>query len=128
MDEYFDDRAVVFLEDDDFDNSGKFVHKLNNRPLIVMMGGSFCPHCRHAAPAFNAFAKAMRKSNQAVPAVIQVDKSENEGRLGSRLGSMFPDAGRGVPCYLMFSPSGQFVKTHEGPRTQEALEKFARGE
>jgi thiol-disulfide isomerase/thioredoxin len=126
MDEYFDDKAIVFLEYDDFDSRGRFRHDLKSRPMVVMMGGSFCPHCRHAAPAFNALAKSVRASNSAVPAVIQVDKSENEGKLGSMLGSLFPAAGRGVPCYLLFSPSGEFLKTHEGARTTEALEQFVK--
>lgn len=126
MDEYFDDKAVLFLEATDFDEQGKFIHALKNRPLIVMMGGSFCPHCRHAAPAFNAFAKSVRASKAAVPAVIQVDKSDNEGRLASKLADLFPAVGRGVPCYLKFDASGTFVKTHEGARTREALEAFVK--
>jgi len=124
MDAYFDDKAVIFLESKDFDEQGRFRHALRKRPLVVMMGGAFCPHCRDAAPAFNAFAQTVRSQKSAVPAVIQVDKSEDEGKLGSHLGSLFPEAGRGVPCFMLFDAQGKFVKTHEGPRTTSALLEF----
>jgi thiol-disulfide isomerase/thioredoxin len=124
MDAYFDDKNVIFLEDEDFDGQGQFRHNLKGRPLVVMMGGSFCPHCRHAAPAFNEFAKMSRQNRACVPAVIQVDRSENEGRLASKLGALFKEAARGVPCYLMFGPNGKFVRAHEGDRSAAALLEF----
>lgn len=126
MEEYFDDKIVIFLESADFDEAGKFRHDLRKRPLVVMMGGVFCPHCRNAAPEFNAFAKAAKANKSAVAAVIQVDKSEDESQLASRLGQLFPEVARGVPCFLLFGPNGVFIKTHEGARTQAAMEELVK--
>lgn len=126
MEEYFNDEAVVFLEKSDFDDQGRFLHKLPNRPMVVMLGGSFCPHCRHAAPAFNEFAAQAKQEKLCVPAVIQVDKSSGERELGILLGQLFPALGQGVPTYALFGKDGVFIKTHEGDRTKEALIEFAK--
>ena len=123
MEEYFDDKAVIFLENEDFDAQGKFVHDLKNRPLVVMMGGTFCPHCRHAAPAFNDFAKQVRANKSCVPAVIQIPQQR---QLAQRLGQMYPALGGGVPCYFMCGQNGRFARSHEGDRTKEALIEFAK--
>lgn len=125
MDSYFEDKAVIFLENDDFDEQGNFKYDLRGRPLVVMLGGNFCPHCHHAAPAYNAFAQHARKTKQCVAAFLQVDKSANEGQLASRLGALFPAAARGVPCYLMFAPNGKYARAHDGERTTQALIEFA---
>lgn len=126
MEQYFDDEAVVFLERKDFDDAGRFRHKLPGCPMVVMFGGSFCPHCRNAAPAFNAFAKQSQTEKLCIPAVVQVDKSAEERELGRLLGTLFPALGQGVPSYALFGKDGVFIKTHEGDRSKEALIEFAK--
>lgn len=121
MEGYFDDGAVIFLENADFDANGAFKHNLGGKPMVVMMGGTFCPHCRHASPEFNAFAKECRGMCHA--GVLQIPEQKECAKL---LSGLYPALGQGVPCYFMIDRNGKFVKTHEGDRSKVALLEFAK--
>jgi thiol-disulfide isomerase/thioredoxin len=120
MDEYFDSRAVCFLEYPDITREGQFAYDLDGKKLVVMVGGTFCGHCKHAAPEFNKFAKQVK--DKAVAAVVQVDGSDNERALGQVLGEYANISG--VPSFLLFDESGKFVKKHDGQRTVEGFLAF----
>jgi thiol-disulfide isomerase/thioredoxin len=126
MESYFTDKAVLFLERSDFNDKGEFLHDLGKKPMVVMMGGTFCPHCTAAAPMFDDFAKS---NKNVVAAVIQVDGSSEEQQLGAHLSQVLSGVGRGVPMFLLFKQKGGkeavFIKTHEGARKKEALVEFA---
>lgn len=117
MESYFTDGNVIFLEVSDFEG-GKFKHDLKKRKLVVMMGGTFCPHCTAAAPAFNSFAEQVK--GKVVVGVIQVDGSPSEQQAAQHLASSHPNIGRGVPAFLLFDANGEFVKAHEGARSVDA--------
>lgn len=121
MDSYFTDGNVIFLEVSDFD-AGKFKHNLNKKKLVVMMGGTFCPHCTAAAPAFNSFAEQVK--GKVVVGVIQVDGSPAEQQAAQHLAAAHPNIGRGVPSFLLFDANGVFVKAHEGARSVDAWKAF----
>lgn len=124
MDQYFDSRVVVFLEHSDFDNNMKFVHDLERKKLVIMLGGSFCGHCTHTAPIFNEFAKQVRDNGlDVVPAVVQVDGGDTEKALGQRLGQL-ADV-QGIPSFLLFDSNGNYVKKHTGARSLKGLLDFS---
>lgn len=120
MQDYFVGSPVIFLEYPDFDEEGKFIHEMYGMDMVVMVGGSFCGHCKKTAPAFNEFAQLLK--DKIIIAVIQVDGSDSEKALGQKVGKMANI--RGVPSFLMFDSSGKFVKTHDGERTVEGFMNF----
>ena len=125
MDQYFDSKVVVFLEHSDFDNNMKFVHDLERKKMVVMLGGSFCSHCKHTAPIFNEFAKQIRDNDlNIVPAVVQVDGSlDTEKAIGQRLGQL-ADV-QGIPSFLLFDSDGNYVKKHTGARSVKGFLEFS---
>lgn len=131
MDDYFDSKAVIFLEYSDFDNKGQFIHDLQGMNMIVMVGGSFCGHCKHTAPVFNEFVKKCREDrefdefkNTLVHAFVQVDGSDNEKALGVLFKDQFGVSG--IPVFLLFDSTGKYIKTHDGARTIKGLTEFCR--
>ena len=120
MDQYFDSKLVYFLEYPDFNREGQFVHSLGGKKMVVMVGGSFCSHCKHTAPTFNDFAKKVK--GDVVLAVIQVDGSDSERALGKLIGEMAQI--RGIPSFLLFDEEGKYMKKHDGERSVEGFLEF----
>ena len=119
LSEHFDDGVVFYMEIDDFEENGNFKHPMYNRYMLIMIGGSYCGHCRIASPEFNKFAK---NNKDIICGVIQVDGSDGEKQLGKMLGKFH--AIKGIPTFLLYGPNGQFIKIHEGDRTEEAFKEF----
>jgi thiol-disulfide isomerase/thioredoxin len=115
---YFNNAPVYFLEDSDMDQDGKLG---TTKPTLVMIMGSFCGHCNAAAPMFEEFAK---KHPEILTAAVLTDGDASEKALSQRLDKFIPGI-RGVPTFVLFK-NGKYVKTHDGPRTVEALAQFAR--
>lgn len=130
MKEFFDHRSVLFLEKGDVDKNLKFQYDLFGKPLVVMMGGDFCPHCKHMAPIFNEFANKNKKrpgsdlsETKVFCGLIQVDGMSNEVELAKEINEVLRDI-RGVPTFLLFGPDGMYRKMNVGPMSLEQLEAF----
>ena len=118
MESYFTSKAVVFLEMGDFNPDLTFKYKLT-KPMLLMIGGSFCPHCTHAAPDFNKF--ALSSKDKMTCAVLQIDGSKKEQELGKLISDNIKF--RGVPAFLIFNVKGEFVKIHPD-RSIESFENI----
>lgn len=123
MHTYFDDKIIYYLEIDNFEQDGSFKPQLYGKYMLIMVGGSFCGHCKHTAPDFNAFAK---NNPDVVSAVVQVDGPEKEKKLGKRLGSLVGIIG--IPAFLLYGPDGKFKKMHTGDRSEKAFKEFVDSE
>ena len=116
MESYFDNKAVVFLDMNDFHPNGQFKYDLKGKPMLIMVGGSFCGHCTRSAPAFNKFAldlkaEAIQRPNKkarAVAAVIPVDGTQSQKDLGRFLGGLHKISG--IPVFMLFIAHGEFVR------------------
>ena len=120
MENYFTDGNMHFLENDDFTSDGMFKYNQNGKPMVLMVAGGFCGHCKRAAPMFDSFAKKNKGKVFCSVVVLDGDKSEQE--LGKRLSSIVPKLS-GVPAFLLFL-NGYFRKMYHGPRTIKGLEEF----
>ena len=122
MKNYFSDENIIFLEDKDFDRNVNFIPKLHNKPLVVMVMGSFCGYCKQVAPIFSQFSKEMPN---VISSVIMIDGSDSEKRLGQRLSKVDPNI-EGVPTFMLFNSNGKYVKTHRGGRSIKDLKLFSK--
>jgi thiol-disulfide isomerase/thioredoxin len=118
---YFNNSPVYFLEDSDFTANGKLKHK-TSKPVVIMVMGSFCGHCNSTAPIYEQFAQ----ENPSVTSMaILVDGDRTEKALAQRMNTFIPGI-QGIPAFVLFR-NGKYVKTHQGPRTVEALRAFSSG-
>lgn len=115
MHDKFTDKVVVFLEESDFDASGKFTQQMHNKSMVVMIGATFCPHCtQHGAPVFNQFAvenkaKTDGDKTKVITAVVYADGEPSERNLGRLLGKVLEV--RSIPLFIFFGPDGT-IKAH----------------
>lgn len=115
---------VVYLEDSDFSRDGHLVMPENykNVPVMVMVQATWCPHCVHAKPDFQAFAKKYK--GRVLTATIQADGGKEQQRaLARRLESIIPGF-RGFP-HLLIYVNGRPVKQVDG-RSLSDLENAIR--
>lgn len=90
------------------------------KPVVVLVYGAFCPHCRNVMPAYQDLAK--NSKNVAIVAV-QTDGDVSDKEASKALSSV--NKSPGVPAFLGFDKSGKFVKMHSGGRDIQALTTFA---
>jgi thiol-disulfide isomerase/thioredoxin len=113
---------VVYLEDKDFDESGKLLPR-HDKPVVIMIMASWCGHCRNLKPVFQEFANKSN-GNRVYTAVIQSDGSrESERKLAQRLNKIIPGGVRGFPTIVKFE-NGKYRETYMGPRTLDSLVDF----
>lgn len=120
--EYFDDSSVAYLEDEDFDSDGNLLVDTNGKPTCIMVQGSFCGHCIKMKPEYHKFAKAL--GDKVFMATIHIDGNDSEKSLNKRLSTFIPKY-EGVPIVLGYNSDGNYVKTHDGKRTADALGAFS---
>lgn len=108
METYFSSKAVVFLENGDFINPGKFKYKLK-KPMVVMVGAKFCHFCRDMAPDFNIF--ALQNKKKILSAVVQADGSPDERELARQLSQYAKFTG--IPVFLIYDKNGNFIRIHK---------------
>lgn len=119
----FNNEKIIYLEDKDFTSEGHFSNSIDTtKPILVMIYGNNCPHCHQAMPDFIELSKQMFKDSSAFLAVIEIDGPRTDSKLASRLSSFIPNL-KGVPTFVLFR-NGRYIKTHQGPRTKQALQKF----
>lgn len=105
MEKYFTTKSVVFVDENDFIDPKQIKYKMD-RPLILMVGGSFCPNCTDTAPDFDQFAIKYKK--RVICAVLQVDGSPEQQALGRQLTTAH--GFNTVPMFLLYNKKGEFVK------------------
>jgi thiol-disulfide isomerase/thioredoxin len=118
MSKYFYD--IAYLEDEDFDSSGKLLMK-SKKPVVVILQGLFCGYCTKMKPAFQSLAEKMK--NKVTCATIQIDGNESEKKLGKRLDKIMGKF-KGVPTVVAFK-GGNFYKEYKGDRSEQSLIEFA---
>jgi len=110
---------VYYLEDHDFDGSGKFLQKGS---WIIFIYGDFCPHCHHVKPVIQELINENRNKNWAV---IQLDGARaSEQLLGRRISSIIKNY-RGVPTIVQFK-DGKLKKEYSGDRSKKSLQSFVK--
>ena len=117
-------KPVAYLTDKDFDREGNLIQPNipKDIPVIIMVQAKFCGYCTQAKPAFQEFASKM--NGKVFSATIQGDgDQEGEKELGSRI-KMIDPSFRGYPHYMAYK-HGRYLKTHDGGRSVEDLQKFA---
>ena len=110
MHDKFKEKVVIFLEESDFDSTGKFIRPMHNKSMVVMIGATFCPHCtNHGAPVFNQFAEENKlklegDKSKVITAVVYADGEESERKLAQTLGQVIEK--RSIPLFIFFKPDG----------------------
>lgn len=110
--------GVPYLEYTDIDPSTGSLKIKTGKPTIVMVYASWCPHCKHAMPDFEKFAKMT-----GMGAAVQIDGGTSDQQAGQFLAKVNPSPG--VPAFLGFDKNGKFVNIHNGGRDLKAFQKFA---
>ena len=117
-------RPIAYLEDHDFDDQGNLVNPQipENKPVVIMLQSSWCPHCTNSKPDFQKFANS--NSDEVFCATIQADgERDSEKKLGERIEVLKPDF-VGFPDYLLYI-NGQRIDKEITGRNEKALKKFA---
>jgi thiol-disulfide isomerase/thioredoxin len=110
---------INYVEDEDFDNDGNFIHP---GKFVVMIQGSFCPHCVNAKPDFQ---KAADNTPNVEWGTIEIDSKEpKEAALSKRLEKILPFEFRGVPSYILIN-DGKVMDEYKGDRSTKTLIEFA---
>ena len=115
---------IMYLDDNDFRGVQLALPNdmQNQKPVIIMLQTSWCPHCTSAKPAFQEFAD--KYQNQVICATIQADgDTEEEKKLGKRIKEIDPSF-RGFPGYCLFI-NGKRVDKQLKSRTVQGLIEFA---
>ena len=118
-------RPVAYLEDHDFDPSGRLITPdiPHDMLVVIMIQASWCGHCEKAKSAFQTFAE----NHQGVVfcATVQTDgERSSEKKLGERIPSISPDF-RGYPDYLLYK-NGDRIQRNITGRTIKDLKYFTR--
>ena len=113
--------GVPYLEVSDINSDGSLKsHVGNGKPVILMVYGSFCPHCKNAMPAYQEFAST---TPSCVAATVQSDGDAEDKKAAQALAPV--NKSQGVPAFLGFNSQGKFVNMHQGGRDAASLKAFA---
>jgi thiol-disulfide isomerase/thioredoxin len=118
-------KPVAYLENDDISTDGSLNNPLipTDKPVIIMLQSSWCPHCTSAKPAFQQFAN--ENVGKVFCATIQSDGDrDSEKELGKRISSI-KKGFRGFPDYLLYK-NGKLVPVEIKGRSVKHLEEFSK--
>lgn len=114
---------VPYLEGQDINADGSLkAYVGKGKPVVLMVYGSFCPHCRNAMPAYQDLAKAAKN---VTVVTVQSDGGESDKAASRALSKV--NTSPGVPAFLGFGKDGKFKGMHNGGRDMQALMAFAQG-
>lgn len=128
MHDKFQDKAVIFMEETDFDSNGNFTKPMNGKCMIIMVGATFCPHCtEHGAPVFNQFAinnklKNDKDKSKVITGVVYADGEGSEQKLARLFGQLL--GVRSIPLYVFFGSDKKLKNHHIGAMEPKQLEEF----
>lgn len=118
-----DNPIVAFLEQGDLVPQGNLLNiniPNQDKHLIVMMQGSFCPHCTTAKPDF---AQAAQMNQNIIWTTVQIDGSDSEQTLSKSIEPLLKQY-QGVPHYFAVKSNGHIVE-HNGGRDSNSLLQFS---
>lgn len=115
MAQHFTD-SVKYIESSDI--NGDMVENMPGT-AVIMIQSAKCGHCVSAKPEFQAFADALAGSDIGA----YTCQADLDGEATKAIAKMVPGF-RGFPTFVLFR-DGQYVSTHDGPRTADALMAFA---
>ena len=113
--------GVPYVEGEDVNGDGslkKYVGK--GKPIVMLVYGSFCPHCTRVMPTFEQLAKSL-PDVQCV--AVQSDGGPSDKQAYQMISQIAPM--QGVPSFLKFSPDGRYMGMHSGGRDMASLRQFA---
>lgn len=114
--------GVPYLEGGDINPDATLKSSVGNgKPVVVMVYGEFCPHCRNAMPAYQQFARDMK--NSVVAVAVQIDGEESDKKAAEALRPV--NTSPGVPSFLGFDNQGRYKATHKGGRDAASFKAFA---
>jgi thiol-disulfide isomerase/thioredoxin len=118
--EYFDDGSVIYLEDDDFSNDGKFLHD-TDKHVIILIQANYCGYCTQIKPAYKELAKNLGK--KFVFCTVQMDGNEKGASLlADKLRNFIPNF-NGVPMVVSYK-NNRFNKEYQGDRSLISMTAF----
>lgn len=130
----FNSPYVYYIEQQDFDNNYQLKSNIINpntaQPYfagrtIVMIQGSYCPHCNNIKPAYQKIAESLSKQGIEF-ATIQIDGNQ-EGEAIYQNPDFFQNLLKkpleGVPLIVRFE-NGRFSSEYQGPRDEESIYKW----
>jgi len=122
----FFNENVIYLETNDMNTDDKLVSYDQNNisgKVVIMMQSLGCGHCVKAKPEYQKFANWTKTVPNVSACTIQFDSAEQTTKeLGIRMKKLIPGF-RGLPAFVLYE-NGEYVKTHKGPRTSDALQDF----
>jgi thiol-disulfide isomerase/thioredoxin len=118
----FSGKPVYFLDNKDFDSNMKFTKNKKKLPMLLMIMGTFCGHCKESAPMYASMAEK-NSDNILFTAVIIDSPTDDEKQLGKRLKQLEPKL-EGIPAFLLFNGNGNYVSMYDGPRDMKSLLNF----
>lgn len=113
---------VHYLEGQDINPDGSLKsYVTQGRPVVVLIYGSFCPHCKNVLPVYENLAKELLSAVAIV--AVQMDGSADDKKAFDALAPV--NKSPGVPAFLGFNRNGKFVRLHQGGRDLKSLHDFA---
>ena len=110
---------IAYLEKSDFSDSGELTGTFSgDKPMFVMIQGSYCGACQSAKPAFQQLA------NEGIIQcmTIQLDGTrQSEKDIGSILQNIYPNLS-GIPAFIVYA-NGQKIP-YQGGRSTEEMRRF----
>lgn len=113
---------IPYLEGSDINPDASLKSYVNSgKPVLLLVYGSFCPHCTRAQPDFQKASESL--TGKVVCATIQSDGGPTDQQASKAIDSI--NKSPGVPAYLGFNSQGKFKGMHTGGRDVGALVEFA---
>ena len=112
---------VFYLEETDFDDTGKLTTIPANKPVLILLQSLRCYHCTEAKPAFLKFSQ---KNPDILCGTIQMDSEKMTKEFAKKINYIYPDL-IGFPSYILYYNGKKIV--YDGNRTVEDIENFVNG-
>jgi thiol-disulfide isomerase/thioredoxin len=116
--------GILHLEDQDFTSDGKLnlQGELSGKPVIVMVFATWCGPCRSTKPHYAELFKELNGKDVIIACINGSGETtlDSEQKLMKRIKNIIPDF-RGFPHIAIFDDEGEYVDSHNGPRTTQAL-------
>jgi thiol-disulfide isomerase/thioredoxin len=122
------DKNIGHLQDVDFTRNGSLNTQeigSGNLPVLIMVYGSYCGHCKTAKPDFERVARDFHNKGIFICALMTDDKDPKTKKLMTRFPQILDGhkiSFSGVPTYLLWK-NGKLVE-YEGGRDYNSIVKF----
>lgn len=110
---------IAYLEKSDFSESGDLVGSYSgNKPIFIMIQGSYCGACQQAKPAFQQLAN----EGLIQCLTIQLDgERQSERDISAIINNIHPSL-MGIPAFVLYA-NGQKIP-YTGGRSVEEMKQF----